>query len=104
MQGCASLLDKDQRATHWSRTLVQTMSANLRLVSASAQAARSWEQCAFFAGISLKTQQLYLLIFAMRYLDVLTSFISLCAPNAPTTIHQPAPAQHAQLRGNRKRC
>lgn len=32
------------------------------------------------AGISLKTQELYALVFIMRYLDVFTSFISLCAP------------------------
>jgi hypothetical protein len=31
------------------------------------------------AGISLKTQELYALVFIMRYLDVFTTFISLCA-------------------------
>ena len=31
------------------------------------------------AGISLKTQELYALVYIMRYLDLFTSFISLCA-------------------------
>lgn len=33
-------------------------------------------QAAFYAGISLKTQELYALVFAARYLDILTHFIS----------------------------
>lgn len=30
-----------------------------------------------YAGVSLKTQELYALVFASRYLDILTSYISL---------------------------
>ena len=38
--------------------------------------------CSRLAGISLKTQELYALVFVMRYLDVFTTWISLCAPIA----------------------
>ena len=33
------------------------------------------------AGISLKTQELYALVFVCRYLDLFTRYVSLCAPN-----------------------
>ena len=32
------------------------------------------------AGISLKTQELYALVFVCRYLDLFTRYVSLCAP------------------------
>ena len=34
------------------------------------------------AGISLKTQELYALVFICRYLDLFTRYVSLCAPHA----------------------
>lgn len=37
---------------------------------------------AWFAGVSLRTQELYALVFMCRYLDLFFSFISLCAPQA----------------------
>jgi hypothetical protein len=39
---------------------------------------------AWFAGVSLRTQELYALVFMCRYLDLFFSFISLCAPRAAT--------------------
>jgi len=35
-----------------------------------------------WAGISLKTQELYALVFICRYLDLFTRYVSLCAPRA----------------------
>jgi len=33
------------------------------------------------AGVSLRTQELYAIVFLTRYLDLFFSFISLCAPS-----------------------
>lgn len=43
----------------------------------------------FAAGISLKTQELYALVFVCRYLDLFYSYISLYAPllHAITFVH-----------------
>ena len=35
--------------------------------------------CCVGAGVSLKTQEMYALVFVCRYLDLFTRFISLCA-------------------------
>lgn len=37
----------------------------------------NFEYTMFCAGVSLKTQELYALVFATRYLDIFTDFISL---------------------------
>lgn len=33
--------------------------------------------CILYAGVSLKTQELYALVFAARYLDIFTNYVSL---------------------------
>lgn len=35
-----------------------------------------WDHCCHLSGISLKTQELYALVFLARYLDLFTDFIS----------------------------
>lgn len=37
----------------------------------------TFDACYLYAGVSLKTQELYALVFAARYLDIFTNYISL---------------------------
>lgn len=40
--------------------------------------------CLHYAGISLKTQELYAVVFITRYLDLFFAYVSLCVPPCAT--------------------
>jgi hypothetical protein len=42
------------------------------------------------AGVSLRTQELYALVFVCRYLDLFFTFISLCAPACASRLAGPS--------------
>lgn len=88
---CSEECDRTPRSFSFAPTPVNSRSLLYQVV------------CVTAPGISLKTQELYALVFLCRYLDLFTRFVSLCAPSkvawAAFYVNYTAPQSAAALDG-----